>query len=274
MQYPVFICDDDQNQIEQTKKILGAAEMILSDDEEIEFSIASATDYMGAIDYLKKHKLDGGIYFLAVELGGDTEEDTGFDLAALIKKRDERAQIIFVTSHADLSLITFRRRLGPIDYIVKTSDLDKFRQMMVKTVEVAIYNLHKFNYMKKMTFSYKIGRQTRNVNIDDIIYISTTITPHKLLMILTTGEMQLLGSINQYAKENPMLEKINQSCLVNPKNIESIDLKQHRVSFVNGDVEDFSRSSVKMMKDFLARYNYKTEKLAKQKEINDGHVNV
>ena len=46
MQYPVFICDDDQNQIEQTKKILGAAEMILSDDEEIEFSIASATDYM------------------------------------------------------------------------------------------------------------------------------------------------------------------------------------------------------------------------------------
>nr|WP_241153486.1 response regulator [Lactobacillus crispatus] len=163
MQYPVFICDDDQNQIEQTKKILGAAEMILSDDEEIEFSIASATDYMGAIDYLKKHKLDGGIYFLDVELGGDTEEDTGFDLAALIKKRDERAQIIFVTSHADLSLITFRRRLGPIDYIVKTSDLDKFRQMMVKTVEVAIYNLHKFNYMKKMTFSYKIGRQTRNV---------------------------------------------------------------------------------------------------------------
>ncbi|MDK7332460.1 LytTR family transcriptional regulator DNA-binding domain-containing protein [Lactobacillus crispatus] len=102
----------------------------------------------------------------------------------------------------------------------------------------------------------------------------TIYTKDLTVSILTTGEMQLLGSINQYAKENPMLEKINQSCLVNPKNIESIDLKQHRVSFVNGDVEDFSRSSVKMMKDFLARYNYKTEKLAKQKEINDGHVNV
>lgn len=133
MQYPVFICDDDQNQVDQTEKILGAAEMILSDDEEIEFSVASATDYLSAINYLKEHKMDGGIYFLDVELGGDTEKDTGFDLAALIKKRDERAQIIFVTSHADLSLITFRRRLGPIDYIVKTSDLDKFRQMMVKT---------------------------------------------------------------------------------------------------------------------------------------------
>ncbi|MDK6377937.1 LytR/AlgR family response regulator transcription factor [Lactobacillus crispatus] len=268
MKYPVFICDDDQNQIEQTKKILGAAEMILSDDEEVEFSIATATNYMDAITYLKEHKLDGGIYFLDVELGGETENDTGFDLASLIKKRDERAQIIFVTSHADLSLITFRRRLGPIDYIVKTSDLDKLRHTMVKTIEVAIYNLHKFNYMKKMTFSYKIGRQTRNVNIDDIIYISTTVTPHKLLMILTTGEMQLLGSINQYAKENPMLEKINQSCLVNPKNIESIDLKQHRVQFINGDVEDFSRTSVQKMKDLLSEYNYKTETLAKNEEEN------
>lgn len=268
MQYPVFICDDDQNQVDQTEKILGAAEMILSDDEEIEFSVASATDYLSAINYLKEHKMDGGIYFLDVELGGDTEKDTGFDLAALIKKRDERAQIIFVTSHADLSLITFRRRLGPIDYIVKTSDLDKLRHTMVKTIEVAIYNLHKFNYMKKMTFSYKIGRQTRNVNIDDIIYLSTTATPHKLLMILTTGEMQLLGSINQYAKENPMLEKINQSCLVNPKNIESIDLKQHRVQFINGDVEDFSRTSVQKMKDLLSEYNYKTETLAKKEEEN------
>lgn len=263
MKYPVFICDDDQNQISQTEKILGAAEMILSDDEEVEFSTASATDYMSAIDYLKNHRLDGGIYFLDVELGGDTEKDTGFDLASLIKRRDERAQIIFVTSHADLSLITFRRRLGPIDYIVKTSDLDKFRQTMVKTIEVVIYNLHKFNYMKKMTFSYKIGRQTRNVNIDDIIYITTTFTPHKLLIILTTGEMQLLGSINQYAQENPMLEKINQSCLANPKNIKAIDLKQHRVLFINDDIEEFSRSNVKKMRGLLKQYNYKTKEIAK-----------
>lgn len=263
MKYPVFICDDDQNQISQTEKILGVAEMILSDDEEVEFSIASATNYMDAIDYLKNHKLDGGIYFLDVELGEDTETDTGFDLAALIKKRDERAQIIFVTSHADLSLITFRRRLGPIDYIVKTPDLDKFRQTMVKTIEVAIYNLHKFNYMKKMTFSYKIGRLVRNVNVDDIIYISTTVTPHKLLMIRTNGETQFLGSINQYAKDNPMLEKISQSCLANPKNIESIDLHSRRVSFINGDIEEFSRSSIKAMKELLKQYNYKTEELAK-----------
>ena len=42
--------------------------MILSDDEEVEFDCHSH-NYMDAITYLKEHKLDGGIYFLDVELG-------------------------------------------------------------------------------------------------------------------------------------------------------------------------------------------------------------
>lgn len=270
MKYSVFICDDDQQQIKQTEKNLGAAEMILSDDEEVEFDIESATNYEDAVNYLQHNKLDGGIYFLDVELGGDTETNTGFDLAAMIKKQDERAQIIFVTSHADLSLITFRRRLGPIDYIVKTGDLAELRSTMVKTIEVAIYNLHKFNYMKSMTFSYKIGRQVRNVNIDEIIYICTTDTPHKVRMVKTTGETQFFGSINQYARENPMLEKINQSCLANPKNIKSVDFSNHYVSFINDEVEYFSRNNSKRMRELLTEYNYKTESIVKREsKIND-----
>ncbi len=266
MDYSVFICDDDQQQINQIAKIIGISEEILSDEEKISFQIASANNYQDAVTYLNQNQINGGIYFLDIELGQNTKDNTGFDLAAIIKKQDERAQVIFITSHADLSIVTYQRRLGPIDYIVKTPNLDKLKKRIVKTVEVAIYNLHKFNYMKEMTFSYKVGRRVFNVNLDDVIYISTTPTPHKLLLIKTTGTAQFLGSINQYAKENPMLEKIDQSCLANPKNIQAIDLHNHRVMFVNGDVEDYSRSSNKRMREFLDKYNYKTEVLAKQEE--------
>ena len=38
--------------------------------------------------------------------------------------------------------------------------------------------------------------------------------------------------------------------------------------FINGDVEDFSRTSVQKMKDLLSEYNYKTETLAKKEEEN------
>lgn len=266
MKYSVFICDDDQRQVEQIAKIVSMSEEILSDEEKINFQIASANNYQDAVTYLNQNQINGGIYFLDIELGKDTQTDTGFDLAAMIKKQDERAQVIFITSHADLSIITYQRRLGPIDYIVKTPDLDKLKQRIVKTIEVAIYNLHKFNYMKEMTFSYKVGRRVFNVNLDDVIYISTTSIPHKLLLIEKNGTAQFLGSINQYAKENPMLEKIDQSCVANPKNIKAIDLHNHRVMFVNGDVEDYSRSSNKRMREFLNKYNYKTEVLNQQEE--------
>lgn len=263
MEYPVFICDDEQEQIDQMQDILCRAEMILSDDETIEFKIFSETTYEGAKSFLLENKFDGGIYFLDVELGREVNQDNGFDLAELIKNQDERAQIIFVTSHEDLSIITYRRRLGPVDYIVKTENLDELRKRIVGTVELAIDHLHKFNYMKKMTFSYRVGRQIRNMNIDDIVYITTTVVPHKLLIVKRSGEAQFLGSINKCAEDNPLLEKISQSCLVNPKNIEEIDLKKHLVSFVNGDVEEYSRSNQKKIKQMLEKYNYNLSKLSK-----------
>ena len=51
----------------------------------------------------------------------------------------------------------------------------------------SISNLKNFDFVQKMTFHYKVGRQIRNVNIDDIIYIATTGTPHKLEIVKTNG---------------------------------------------------------------------------------------
>lgn len=261
MEYQVFICDDDQEQIDLTSKTLGGAEVILSDDEDIRFNINSATNYQDAVRFIKEHQFDGGIYFLDVELGKDVNDENGFDIAELIKSRDERAQIIFVTSHADLSIITYRRRLGPVDYIVKTDDFDEFKKRVVKTMEVAIYQISKFNYMKKMTFSYKIGHLEKNINIDKVMYITTTPTPHKLLLIKDSGQSQFMGSINEYDQNNPLLEKISQSCLANPKNIALIDFKNRLVTFKNGDVMEFSRPMKKKMKQLLDHFNYKVERL-------------
>lgn len=166
------------------------AEGIISDNYDIVFDIASANNFVNAKKYLEVNSYDGGIYFLDIELGREIGKNNGFDLAGLIKKQDKKAQIIFITTHTDLSLISFERRLGPIDYIVKPKNEDEytqFQQRVVETVEIAISNLKNFDFVQKMTFHYKVGRQIRNVNIDDIIYIATTGTPHKLEIVKTNG---------------------------------------------------------------------------------------
>lgn len=251
MKYPVFICDDDQDQINQIVKILGLAELCLSDENKIEFPINSATNFAEAKKYLNSSEITGGIYFLDVELGSNEESQAGFDLAELVKNQDEKAQIIFVTSHSDLSIITYQRRLGPVDYIVKTPNLDELKNRIIQTLKVAIHQIEDFDYIKARTFTYRIGHIVRKVNINEVIYITTTSVPHKLSLILTTGEGQFLGSISEYAKNNPMFQKINQSCLVNPKNIASINFETHEVRFINGDVDYFSQSYRSKMKGIV-----------------------
>ncbi len=224
---------DSQNLLD----VMVSVQFILAIGEKIRFDLASQGNYQDAKAYLLSHPADGGIYFLDVELGQEVDPDNGFDLAELIKKQDDRAQIIFLTSHSDLSIITYRRRLGPVDYIVKGADPVAQRRRIVETVEVALDQLHKDSVAKQLTFSYRVGRQIKNIRLTDLVYITTTLTPHKLLIVKQAGEAQFLGSLSQCAKENPLLEKISQSCLVNPDNIEAIDLRRHLVSFVNGDVK-------------------------------------
>lgn len=250
MKYSVFVCDDDQTQVNDIVKMIGKAEEIISDEHAVAFDVASVTTFSEAKTYLKKNVYTGGIYLLDIELGQEVGQNNGFDLAELIKSQDKRAQIIFITTHADLSLISFERRLGPVDYIVKPineKDYDRFKQRLVATLEVSVSNIENFDYTEKLTFHYKVGRQVRNIDVDDIIYISTTQTPHKLVMVNVRGEAQFFGSINQYAKESTALIKISQSCLANPKNIKLIDLPKYKVTFVNGDIADFSQSEYKKM---------------------------
>ena len=127
MKYPVFICDDDEKQIHEIMEIVGDSEEILSDQEKIKFQVTTSSDYMDAVEKLNKLKSEGGIYFLDIELEKNTEVDSGFDLAEIIKKQDQKAQITFVTRYDDQSIITYQRRLCPIDYIVKASDFNKLK---------------------------------------------------------------------------------------------------------------------------------------------------
>lgn len=41
MRYPVFVCDDDQTQINDIVKMIGKAEEIISDEHAVAFDVAS-----------------------------------------------------------------------------------------------------------------------------------------------------------------------------------------------------------------------------------------
>ena len=54
MRYPVFVCDDDQMQVNDIVKMIGKAEEIISDEHSVAFDVASVTTFSEAKTYLKK----------------------------------------------------------------------------------------------------------------------------------------------------------------------------------------------------------------------------
>ena len=59
MKYPVFICDDDQMQVNDIVKMIGKAEEILSDEHAIEFDVAFTTTFADAKKFLKDNIYTG-----------------------------------------------------------------------------------------------------------------------------------------------------------------------------------------------------------------------
>lgn len=247
--YKIIICDDDINQATNISLRVGiAVSMVPFDDQDIDYEIVKiATKYQEVLNYLDKLELDGGIYFLDIELD---DNYNGVNLAAEIKKRDERAQIIFITAYNEYMPMTFERRIGAVDYINKIDS--HFQERLNETVRSALSRLLTENTPKKRIFIYHVGRQTKKISVDEISYISTTKAPHKLLLVGPHIEAQFVGDIKHVDEENDFLVKISQSCLVNPENIQSVDLRGHTIVLTNGENIKFSRRfrhDVQMMVD-------------------------
>nr|WP_236629281.1 MULTISPECIES: response regulator [Lactobacillus] len=176
MKYTVIICDDDVKQASNLALKLRTAAMMESGETpetRIELEIGTiASSYGQVLEYLDQHPLDGGIYLLDIELGQGKDAPNGVDLAEQIKKLDQRAQIVFVTAYNEYMELTYERRIGSVDYINKNNP--DLQRRLNETLRDAVHNLDTENFTKQMTFSYRLGRIIKNVNIDDIYYISTT----------------------------------------------------------------------------------------------------
>lgn len=249
--YTIMICDDDIRQANNLSLKVGIAlSMVPTDDQDVNYEVGKvASTYQEVLDYLDNNKVDGGIYLLDIELDHDKN---GLDLAVEIKKYDERAQIIFVTSYNEYMPMTFERRIGAVDYINKLDP--NFQSRLNETVKNALINLSKNNLAKKFTFTYRFGRQIKNINMEDVLYIYTTRAAHKLLLVAEGMQSEFVGDIKTVDENNERLVKISQSCLVNPKNIEMVDLRKGTITMIDGVVLKFSRRFKHNMKDMTEKY--------------------
>lgn len=251
--YPIIVCDDDKDLAKDLAENINNAVQDLADENpsyaELEERVTFvANDFAQVVGYIVGNDIKNGIYFLDIELSQQSKAKNGVDLAEFIKKQDENAQIIFVTAYDKYAPLTYRRRIGAIDYISKSLSSNKIIERIKETLHDAIDNLYQKIKYGKRDFTYMVGRRVCKVPESEVIFIENSTIQHKVHMVTEHGEVEFKGNISKIDNETSFLVKVSQSYLINPVNVRAVDLKNKTIIFNDNSSIIYSKTYKKVVK--------------------------
>ena len=194
------------------------------------------------------------LYFLDIDIKG--EEKKGLEIAQFIRHHNPYAIIVFVTSRSEFAIMTFKYKVSALDFIDKDiSDRvfkERVKNCVAYTKSTLVENKDMVNYFE---YSYR-GSEVR-IPYNDILYIETTGSSHKLRIVGKNMMKEFYGVISDIQekdrrREEPQFFSPHKSFLANIKNIEGYDSKTKEVIFYGGQRCPVSRLRIKGLKNTLA----------------------
>ena len=204
----IFICEDDPKQRENMASIIKNYIMI----EEKPMELALATDDPYEVLEQSKNMNDIGCYFLDIQLEADIN---GIKLGSEIRKHDPVGNIIFVTSHSELTYLTFVYKVAAMDFIFKDDPSELSKESNVETIEL------------------KRGSNSVYVQYDDIMFFESSSKSHRLIAHLDNRQIEFYGNLKELSQLDDRFFRCHNSFVINRRNIESIDSKERIVYFKN-----------------------------------------
>ena len=224
----IYVCEDIEVQRDKMQQVI--ENIVLMEDLDMELSCVSGDPHV-ILEKVKETE-EVGIYFLDIDLGADM---TGLTLAQEIRKYDPRGFIIFVTTHSEMSYMTFIYKLEALDFILK-DDSEELGRRVYECILKANQRLESVNNKVQANFSVKVNEKVFTVDYDEILFFETSVNVHKIILHCKNRQMEFLGKIKDIEKAvDERFYRCHRSFLVNKDNIKEIDFQNRVIYMVNGD---------------------------------------
>ena len=242
----VIICDDDPKHNEYLKGVV--SDFIALNDYPIKIALV-ATEPLGIINYLQKHPKQDNLYILDVDL---RHKLNGVLLAKKIRELDSTGKIIFVTTHAKLSYLTFKHKVEAMDYIIKDTP-QKVREQVYDCLETT-YRFYLNKSIEGECFKVNSTMGLINVPINDILYFEASHRPHILTMHTTKSRIEFRGTLKEVVEQSEHFFMCNRSFVVNKNNIVRVTRVEHagECEVKGGSILPISRSKIAPLKKMIA----------------------
>lgn len=225
----VFICEDEKKQRNNIETYVQRAIIIEEYDMKL---VLSTDDPFELLNYVKNHPNETGLYFLDVDLKHNM---SGIALASELREIDDLGKIVFVTTHAELSYLTFTYKVEAMDYIIKDNP-EHIRSKIQECVHIAFRRYKNDNQKKKQFLKIKVGDKVHILEFDDIMFFETSPVPHKLIVHLDDSQLEYYGSIKDIPQLSNDFYRCHKSFVVNKKNIKHINKTEREITLTNDEI--------------------------------------
>lgn len=225
----VHICEDEKEQREHIRMLIKD----IIEWEQLDMKLGVVTEQPDElIEQVKKEKTNG-IFFLDVDL---QNQINGLELAKLIREYQPRCYIIFVTTHSEMSYMTFMYKVEAMDYIIKDNFQDlknRIYQCLVHAQELEIQNE---SHGLPSKFSVKVGSKKMEISYDDILFFEANTGSHKIILHTKNSVIEFNGKLKEVeTKLNDVFYRCHRGYIVNTKMIVEVDEKENLVRLLGGE---------------------------------------
>lgn len=230
----IYLCEDDNRQLTYWKTIIGKY-LLMNSTESMLYCTASNPEELLAV---RKKSDTIGLYFLDIDLQA---KKNGIELAQEIRKYDPRGYIVFVTTHSEMAILTFRYKVEAMDFIIKDK-VATLPEQICACIKNAEANYRSQLDTSKRLLSVKIDKASLVLDQDDIVAITTSEDYHKITIHTKNGTRQITGSLKElYATLNSSFFQCSRSAIVNLKHVSKYSREQALLTMDNKETYSVSK---------------------------------
>lgn len=219
MNYRIAICDDEQDQIEYISSIISVW-------KKREGHTCDVSTFHSAEEFLFAYEENKTFDILLFDV--EMKNMNGIELAKYVRKDNNRAEIIFITSHVEF--IGEGYEVDALHYLLKPISKEKLSQVLTKAIEKLS--------IEPPSIVITVEGETVKLYEADILYVESML--HYLTIVTKEQEYRLKEKISALEKRmSDDFYKVHRSYLVSLKHI--IRISRGSVMLSNGKEIPLSR---------------------------------
>ncbi|WP_321385996.1 LytTR family DNA-binding domain-containing protein [uncultured Enterococcus sp.] len=245
----IYICEDDPNHLKEINRQVG----YYCSFSDWNMRIAFATRYPDRLIQQLVVDEEVNIYLLDLEYSL-INGMSGFELGKKIRQRDPIGYIIYLTSHIEMSYLTFQYKVNAIDFIVKGGP-DNWQNRLtecLRTIEEQL-EIMKKNQQKDI-LELNVGYGITSFFLEEILAFEAAFA-HKIYMYTESKKVTVmkttLNEIEEMQAEK--LVRCHRSFLVNREKVLSVKKNYSELTLINQMVIPISTRKKKEMRQYFSK---------------------